>query len=343
MTAACWFAIVKAGGIVVPVPTTWRAHELAAAIDVAAISHALCDARFAADLETAAASSSVLRHVARYATESPDALETWMRQKTAAFEPAATAADDVAMIAFATSAGGRPRATMHFHRDILAACDCWPAHVLRASPGDLFAGSASLASTYGLGALLFFPMRIGASALLLETTTAEALLAAIARWQPTVLFADAARYRTMAAWLGGHDRARLAKCVSAGPMLSAESRAAWKTATGLEIIDGLGATEMLHFFISHREDETRAGAAGRSVPGYRTAVMDDAGRPLPVGVPGRLAVKGPTGCRYLGDLRQRSYVRDGWNYPGDTGFVDADGYFVPHAIAGDLREDRAVA
>jgi 2-aminobenzoate-CoA ligase len=343
MTAACWFAIVKAGAIVVPVPTSWREHELTAAIDIAQISHALCDARFAADLDKAAATSSVLRHVARFATDSPDALETWMRQKTAAFEPVATAADDVAMIAFAASTGSRPRATMHFHRDILAACDCWPAHVLKASPDDLFAGSASLASTYGLGALLFFPLRIGASALLLESTTAEALLAAVARWRPSVLFADAARYRTMAAWLGGNDRARLAKCVSAGPTLSAESRATWKAATGLEIIDGIGATEMLHFFVSHREDETRAGAAGRSVPGYRTAVMDDAGRPLPVGVPGRLAVKGPTGCRYLGDARQRAYVRDGWNYPGDTGFVDADGYFVPHALAGDVREDRAVA
>jgi 2-aminobenzoate-CoA ligase len=343
MTAACWFAIVKAGAIVVPVPTSWREHELTAAIDIAQISHALCDARFAADLDKAAATSSVLRHVARFATDSPDALETWMRQKTAAFEPVATAADDVAMIAFAASAGSRPRATMHFHRDILAACDCWPAHVLKASPDDLFAGSASLASTYGLGALLFFPLRIGASALLLESTTAEALLAAVARWRPSVLFADAARYRTMAAWLGGNDRARLAKCVSAGPTLSAESRATWKAATGLEIIDGIGATEMLHFFVSHREDETRTGAAGRSVPGYRTAVMDDAGRPLPVGVPGRLAVKGPTGCRYLGDARQRAYVRDGWNYPGDTGFVDADGYFVPHALAGDVREDRAVA
>ncbi|MFI4903986.1 MAG: AMP-binding protein, partial [Burkholderiales bacterium] len=250
MTAACWFAIVKAGAVAVATMPLLRARELAAVIDKAQVTHALCDARLVAELEAARAACPTLRHVARFGTTAADGIETWMRQKTATYEPVATAADDVAMIAFTSGTTGTPKGTMHFHRDILAACDCWPIHTLCASADDLFTGSPPLAFTFGLGGLLLFPLRIGASTLLLEKASPEALLAAIAQYKPSVLFTAPTSYRAMAQRTAEFDLASLRKCVSAGEALPAATRALWKDATGIEIIDGIGSTELLHIFIS---------------------------------------------------------------------------------------------
>ena len=229
---------------------------------------------------------------------------------------------------------------MHFHRDVLASCDCWPRSTLRAAADDIFTGSPPLAFTFGLGGLLLFPLRVGAATLLLEKAPPDALLQAIATNRATVLFTAPTSYRAMAAIAAQPapqlDLSSLRKCVSAGEALPAATRALWKSATGIELIDGIGATEMLHIFISHDEAHARPGATGKPVAGYQACIMDDAGRPLPAGHVGRLAVKGPTGCRYLSDDRQRQYVQHGWNYTGDAYLVDADGWFVYQARTDDM-------
>jgi 2-aminobenzoate-CoA ligase len=209
---------------------------------------------------------------------------------------------------------------------------------LRASPDDLFTGSPPLAFTFGLGGLLLFPLRIGASTLLIERPMPDALLAALIDHRATVLFTAPTSYRAMAAEAKAMrgSLASLRKCVSAGEALPAATRELWKDATGIEIIDGIGATEMLHIFISHDEAHAKPGATGKPVPGYRACVMSDDGRPLPAGEVGKLAVKGPTGCRYLADDRQAQYVKDGWNYTGDAYVVDDDGYFVYQARTDDM-------
>ena len=336
LLAACWFAVMKVGAIAVATMPLLRARELAAIIGKAQITHALCDARLASELEDARATCPQLRTVAHFGGAAPGHVETLARGKPAEFDDVPTAADDTALIAFTSGTTGTPKGTMHFHRDVIAACDCWPKHVLRASADDLFTGSPPLAFTFGLGGLLLFPLRIGAGALLLEKPAPEALLNAVAEHGATVLFTAPTSYRAMTGLARGHDLRGLRKCVSAGEALPAATRAAWKDATGIEIIDGIGATEMLHIFISHDEAHARPGATGVAVPGYQACVMDDEGRPLPRGRAGRLAVKGPTGCRYLADERQAQYVRDGWNYTGDAYVQDEDGYFVYQARTDDM-------
>jgi len=334
--AACWFGVVKAGGIAVGTMPLLRRRELATIANKAAITHALCDARLVTELEAARADSPTLRHLVTYGDGSAASLDARAARKSPAFTNVVTAADDTALIAFTSGTTGQPKGTMHFHRDLVAACDCWPRHVLRASPDDVFTGSPPLAFTFGLGGLLLFPLRIGAATLLVERPAPEHLLPAIAAHRATVLFTAPTSYRAMAGAAGAHDLTSLRKCVAAGEALPAATRRQWKDATGIEIIDGIGATEMFHIFISHDEAHARPGATGTPVPGYRACVMDDAGRPLPAGQVGRLAVKGPTGCRYLADERQRNYVRDGWNYTGDAYFVDADGYFVYQSRTDDM-------
>jgi 2-aminobenzoate-CoA ligase len=252
------------------------------------------------------------------------------------FDAVATAADDTALIAFTSGTTGKPKGTMHFHRDVLAICDLWPKSTLKARPDDLFTGSPPLAFTFGLGGLLLFPLRIGAATLLLERASPEALLPAIAEHRASVLFTAPTSYRAMAPHAAAHDLASLRKCVSAGEALPAATRKLWKDATGIDIIDGIGATELLHIFISHPDDDVRPGATGKAVPGYEACVMDGDGKPLPPGQVGRLAVRGPTGCRYLDDPRQANYVRDGWNYTGDAYLVDEDGWFVYQARTDDM-------
>ena len=331
MMAACWFAVMKAGGIAVATMPLLRAKELTDIIGKARISHALCDARLAAELDVARAACPTLTAVMQFQTDAADGLETLAATKSAEFVNVDTALDDTALIAFTSGTTGQPKGTMHFHRDVMASCDCWPRSVLRATPDDIFAGSPPLAFTFGLGGLLLFPLRAGAATLLLEKTSADALLQAVATHRVTVLFAAPTSYRAMALQAAQFDLASLRKCVSAGEGLPAATRKLWKDTTGIELIDGIGATEMMHIFISHDDTDARPGATGKPVAGYHACVMDDAGRPLPAGKVGRLAVKGPTGCRYLADERQLQYVQHGWNYTGDAYLVDDDGWFVYQA------------
>ncbi len=334
--AACWFAVMKAGGIAVGTMPLLRAKELTDIVTKAEVSHALCDARLAAELEAARTQCPSLRRVVHFRSEEPDGLEARAASKRDDFDDVGTAATDTALIAFTSGTTGKPKGTMHFHRDVLAACDCWPRSTLRAKPDDLFTGSPPLAFTFGLGGLLLFPLRIGAATLLLERASPDALLSAIAEYRPTVLFTAPTSYRAMAPLARQFNLSSLRKCVSAGEALPAATRALWKEATRIEIIDGIGSTELFHIFISHDESNARPGATGKPVPGYRACVMDDAGHELPPDQVGKLAVKGPTGCRYLADERQAAYVKNGWNYTGDAYLVDADGYFVYQARTDDM-------
>lgn len=342
MLVASWFAVMKAGAIAVGTMPLLRAKELVQIITKAQASHALCDQALRAELETAAAQAPVLKRTVLFGdANAADSLDARMARQSDAFTNVDTAADDVCMLAFTSGTTGQPKATMHFHRDVMAACACFPPHVLRATADDVFIGSPPLAFTFGLGGLTLFPMSVGASTVLLEKVAPADLVAATKAFGATVMFtaptsyramADAARAQRISVALGGS----LRKCVSAGEALPAATRTQWRDATGIELIDGIGATEMLHIFIAADEAHARAGATGLVVPGYRACVMDEHGQPAPVGQIGRLAVKGPTGCRYLDDPRQTQYVQDGWNYTGDAYLIDADGYFIYQSRTDDM-------
>ena len=252
------------------------------------------------------------------------------------FAAANTASDDVCLIAFTSGTTGEPKGTMHFHRDILATCDSFGKHVLRPEPSDRFIGSAPLAFTFGLGGHLLFPMRVGASTILIERASPDEFFAAVKTYQATITFTAPTAYRAILPKLASHDISSLRKGVSAGETLPKATFEAWEKATGIRLLDGLGSTEMLHIFVCSPEEESRAGATGRVVPGYEARVVDEKGREVPPGTVGRLAVRGPTGCRYLSDTRQRKYVEDGWNLPGDTYMMDEEGYFHYQARSDDM-------
>jgi 2-aminobenzoate-CoA ligase len=345
--AALWFAILKAGGIVVCTMPLLRARELTFTADKARITLALTDARIAADCEQAMTTmgNGKPRKGGRSVAFGTDAggsggsLDRLMRTKPTAFENVDTAADDVALIAFTSGTTGEGKGTVHFHRDVLAICDCFPKYVLKASADDVFCGSPPFAFTYGLGGIVLFPMRIGASSLLLEQAAPAQLLDAIEKYKPTIAFTAPTAYRAMCGMLseGGRNVSSLQQCVSAGETLPLATYEAWKRATGVKIIDGIGATEMLHIFISASADEIRPGATGKVVPGYDARVVDDRGQPVPDGTVGKLAVRGPTGCRYLDNIeRQKAYVQNGWNLTGDSYVRDKDGYFWYQARTDDM-------
>ena len=342
MLAACWLAVVKAGGIAVGSMPLLRAKELRQIVDKAAISHALCDARLAEELSLARADGGAasLREVALFHSEAAEGLEARSSRREDRFEAVETSADDVCLMAFTSGTTGVPKATMHFHRDVMAACACWPRHVLRATAQDRFIGSPPLAFTFGLGGLLLFPFSIGASTILVEKATPDSLPAAIQRFGATVCFTAPTSYRAIALAMKAeparYDLSSLRKCVSAGEALPAATRTLWREATGIEIIDGIGSTEMLHIFISADEAHAKPGATGLPVPGYVAAILDEQGRELPRGQVGRLAVKGPTGCKYLADERQKQYVQKGWNVTGDAYLMDEDGQFVYQARTDDM-------
>jgi 2-aminobenzoate-CoA ligase len=336
MLAACWFAVVKAGGIAVASMPLLRTKELKDILQIAQVSHALCDARLAEELQQAAADSPVLRHIRLFNSDAADGLEAAMQRHPQPFPPVDTAADDCCLFGFTSGTTGVPKATMHFHRDVMAACHCWPTHVLRPGPEDRFIGSPPLAFTFGLGGLLLFPLSVGASTVLLEKASPAQLLDGIRDFGATVLFTAPTSYRALAAQGGELRATALRQCVSAGEALPAATRALWQQATGINIIDGIGATELLHIFISADEAHVRPGATGTVVPGYRAEVVDEHDQPVPAGTVGRLRVKGPTGCRYLADARQKNYVRQGWNYTGDAYLCDADGYFHYQARTDDM-------
>jgi 2-aminobenzoate-CoA ligase len=336
MLAACWFGVIKAGGIAVGTMPLLRARELATIIDKGQVSHALCDARLADELALARPQCPTLKHVLHFGPSAGHELEARAAAHGGSFTNADTGSQDTCVIAFTSGTTGVPKGTMHFHRDLLAACLCWPPHVLRATPQDVFIGSPPLAFTFGLGGLLLFPLHIGAATALIEKATPDTLLPAIAQFKASVCFTAPTSYRAMAAQAKEHDLATLRKCVSAGEALPAATRTLWHEATGIQIIDGIGSTELFHIFISADEAHARGGATGLPVPGYRAAILDDAGHELPPGQVGRLAVKGPTGCKYLADARQANYVQGGWNLTGDAYRVDADGQFVYQARTDDM-------
>lgn len=259
-----------------------------------------------------------------------------MLAKSAQFTSVDTHAQDVCLISFTSGTTGLPKGTMHFHRDVLAICDCFPRSILKSQSSDVFIGTPPLAFTFGLGGLLLFPLRIGATAVLLEKLTPETLLKAIDDYQATICFTAPTFYRQMQPMVGQYSLQSLQKTVSAGETLPAATRSAWQAATGLSMIDGIGATEMLHIFISSTGEEARAGATGKVIPGYQACILDEDGQAVAAGVIGRLAVKGPTGCRYLADDRQKKYVHNGWNLTGDAYEMDEDGYFHFRARTDDM-------
>jgi 2-aminobenzoate-CoA ligase len=335
MMLAAYFAVIKAGGVAVATMPLLRAKELSFIVEKARIRLALCDRRLAG--EVAKLPAGCLERTAHFGTRNePDELERAMAAVSPAFSACDTAQDDVCLIAFTSGTTGVPKGTMHFHRDMLAICDTFSRHVLRPHADDLFAGSAPLAFTFGLGAIVLFAFHVGAAALLLEMVTPPDLLAAIAAHRPTILSTSPTAYRMMLGSLAGADIASLRACISAGETLPKATWDAWHAATGLRLIDGIGGTEMLHIFISASGDDIRPGATGRPVPGYEAKVVDEQGNELPPGTVGRLAVRGPTGCRYLGDARQAQFVQHGWNLTGDTYIMDADGYFWYQARADDM-------
>jgi 2-aminobenzoate-CoA ligase len=334
--AACWLATLKAGCVAVATMPLLRARELKQIVDKARVGAALCDVRLLEELDAARARSADLRQVITFQDDRPGSLEALAEGKPADFENVETAADDVALIAFTSGTTGQPKGTLHFHRDVLAMCDLFPRSILGPTADDLFCGTPPLAFTFGLGGLLCFPLRFGASTLLLEKPTPETLLQAIAERRATICFTAPTFWRQMAGLAGRHDLSSLRRCVSAGEALPDATRQLWKAATGIEIIDGIGATEMIHIFISHTPEKVRRGATGYAIRGYEARVVDAGGEPVPPGTVGRLAVKGPTGCRYLADERQATYVRDGWNLTGDAYKMDADGYFYYQSRTDDM-------
>ncbi|HVR98567.1 MAG TPA: AMP-binding protein [Thermoanaerobaculia bacterium] len=342
MMAACWFAVLKAGGVVVCTMPLLRVRELTFIADKARIRLALTDSRIAADCEQAMATTGAGfpregGRVVHFHSALPGSLESLMAGKPTTFDNVDTAADDTAMIAFTSGTTGEGKGTMHFHRDVMAICDCFPRYVLTPDADDVFCGSPPFAFTYGLGGILLFPMRFGASTLLLEQASPPQLLQGIQDFRATVCFTAPTAYRAMAGTVKGFDISSLKKCVSAGETLPRPTFELWERETGLQIIDGIGSTEMLHIFISSSGDDIRPGSTGRVVPGYQARVVDEDGNEVPTGAIGRLAVKGPTGCRYLDNLeRQRGYVQNGWNLTGDSYIQDADGYFWYQARTDDM-------
>ncbi|MFN7595616.1 MAG: AMP-binding protein [Cereibacter sp.] len=336
---ACWLAATKAGAVVVNTMPMLRAGELGKIIDKAQIGLALCDTRLLEDLVACAGNSAWLKRVVGFdGTANHDAeLDRVALSKSVRFIPPPTGRDDVALLGFTSGTTGEPKATMHFHRDLLIIADGYAKEVLQVTPGDVFVGSPPLAFTFGLGGLAIFPLRFGASAVLLEQATPPNMIGIIEHHRATVCFTAPTAYRVMLkAMADGADLSSLRAAVSAGETLPAPVYDEWIRRTGKPILDGIGATEMLHIFITNRFDDHRPACTGRPVTGYEAKIVDDAGNDLPRGDVGRLAVRGPTGCRYLADSRQKAYVQNGWNLTGDSFWQDADGCFHFAARSDDM-------
>jgi 2-aminobenzoate-CoA ligase len=330
---ACWLAALKAGAVVVTTMPLLRATELSMIQEIADTNVVLCDHRFLADLQSAQLKGA---KVMAYGGSDDEDLTRRVLRHPADFTNVDTAADDVALLAFTSGTTGRPKATVHFHRDVLANADTFSKYVVRPVRDDVFTGTPPIAFTFGLGGLVVFPLRVGASTLLIEKATPGELADLIAAHEVSVCFTAPTAYRAILTAGKATQLRTLRRAVSAGEHLPEATWRAFHEATGVELIDGIGATEMLHVFVSSSDADIRPGSTGRVVPGYVAAVVDDAGNPVPDGQVGRLAVKGPTGCRYLADARQQVYVQNGWNITGDTFIRDADGYFWYQARSDDM-------
>jgi 2-aminobenzoate-CoA ligase len=336
--ALAWLGVVNAGLVAVATMPLLRAKELGEILATAQPALALCDAGLLEELEVARQRSGVACPVVPFnGAHGPGSLEALSASTNGSFKPCDLMADDIAMMAFTSGTTGKPKAAVHTHRDVLAACEAWPRHVLQAAPDDIVMGSPPLAFTFGLGGMLVFPMWAGASVYYPSIPyTPEAMVKLANAVGATIVYTAPTFYRQMAPFAKALGTPSLRLCVSAGESLPDTTRQLWKAATGIEIIDGIGATEMFHIFISSAGDAVRKGAIGKVVPGYIARVVDEKGDEVPPGTLGKLAVVGPTGCRYLDDPRQTNYVRNGWNFPGDTFTQDADGYFFFRARADDM-------
>ncbi|KJE35598.1 2-aminobenzoate-CoA ligase [Thalassospira sp. HJ] len=327
---ACWLAATKAGAVVVNTMPMLRAGELGQIVDKAEIEFALCDTRLMDELVACAKDSAFLKKVIGFdGTANHDAeLDRIALTKSVKFDAVKTGRDDVALLGFTSGTTGSPKATMHFHRDLLIIADGYAKEVLNVTPDDVFVGSPPLAFTFGLGGLAIFPLRFGATATLLEKASPPNMIEIIETYKATVCFTAPTAYRVMLSAMDeGADLSSLRAAVSAGETLPAPVYGAWMEKTGKPMLDGIGATEMLHIFISNRFGDSHPACTGRPVTGYEAKIVDDKMNEVPVGTVGRLAVRGPTGCRYLDDVRQHVYVRDGWNLTGDAFYVDEDGYY----------------
>ena len=337
MFVACWFAVLKAGAVAVATMPLLRARELQYICNKAEVRYALCDVRLDAEMKKTLPGAERLARVVYYDGRGGAALDGAVARMPVDFDNVATSGDDVAIIAFTSGTTGAPKGCMHFHRDIMAICDTFSRYVLQPHADDVFLGSPPIAFTFGLGALVAFPMHAGAATVLVEKAAPELLLETVQRHRVSTLFTAPTMYRALLEAIEGYDISTLDKCVSAGETLPKPTFEAWERATGIRIIDGLGSTEMLHIFVSAAGDRIRPGATGVAIPGYEARVVDDDGREVPPGTVGRLSVRGPTGCRYLDDPEnQARYVSGGWNYPGDAYLRDEDGYFWFQARADDM-------
>ena len=337
MLAACWFGVLKAGGIAVTTMPLLRARELARICDKAEIQFALCDQRLSAELEAAQSGCRTLKQIKYLNTDHPQGLDAVMKSQRDGYPNVIPSHDDVALIAFTSGTTGPAKATMHFHRDVLAICDCYPKVVLRAAPEDVFTCSAPLGFTYGLGSLLLFPMRCGSSTVFLEQSTPETLMQAIQGFRVTTLLTGPTMYRGMSPHAPRFDLKSLHTCCSAGEHLPVAVSDEWFRRTGIRILDFMGSTEMLHAFIGVPREDIRPGSTGIALPGYTVAVVDEEMKPVPPGTIGRLAVRGPIGCRYLNDPeRQKAYVVQGWNLTGDAFHADEDGFLWYHSRTDDM-------
>ena len=330
--AVAWLAVVKVGLIAVATMPMLRARELIDVINKGQVGHALCADALTEELLLAHAQCPVLEAIKTFSEARRAA-----QGKSVDCPNAKLDGDDVALMAFTSGTTGAPKAALHTHRDVMAACETWPRHVLRATPADIFVGSPPLAFTFGLGGMLVFPMWAGASVYLPDGGYApESMVKTINDVGATICFTAPTFYRRMAAFAQKTPMPTLRICVSAGEGLPDATRQLWKQATGVDLLDGIGATEMFHIFISSAGDDVRPGAIGQVVPGYKAQVVDENGNLLPPGAVGRLVVIGPTGCKYLDEPRQKNYVKNGWNYPGDAFVMDADGYFFYQARDDDM-------
>jgi len=331
--AIAWLAVVRIGGVVVTTMPMLRAVELEKISDIAGVQFAIVDHRYLEEWQGTCSFDVV---TIPFGGTSDEDLVARCRVAPAINVAADTAADDVCLLAFTSGTTGKPKATMHFHRDVLAIADTFSAHIVKPTADDVFAGSPPIAFTFGLGAIVIFPLRVGASTVLLEAASPPALLEAIPEYGITCLFTAPTAYRAMLPMVPVADLSSLRRCISAGETLPASTWQAWFDATGIRLIDGIGATELLHIFISASDDDIRPGATGRPVPGFIAEVVDEHLMALPAGTPGLLAVRGPVGCRYLADERQRVYVRGGWNITGDLYVMDEAGYFHYVSRADDM-------
>ena len=327
---ACWLAATKVGAVVVNTMPMLRAGELSKIIDLAQIKLALCDTRLMDEMDICAKSSDILQQVVGFdGTANFDAeLDRTALNKPVRFQAVATSADDVALLGFTSGTTGKPKATMHFHRDLLIIADGYAREILQVTPDDVFVGSPPLAFTFGLGGLAIFPLRFGATAILLETASPTEMIEIIETYKATICFTSPTAYRVMLGAMDeGADLSSLRIAVSAGETLPATVFEDWQTKTGKTMLDGIGATEMLHIFMSNRVGDAHPACTGKPVSGYQAKIVDEQMQEMPRGQVGKLAVRGPTGCRYLNDERQANYVVDGWNLTGDAFFQDKDGYF----------------